>query len=92
MEKMLNEYLLRIEYRDSFADKIYPLIGNKPQAKNVCIDPLVSFGQATVSDKRISTNIIHQRFNRGESVQELEVDYGLQRQQIVNAIVFEEAS
>lgn len=92
MAEMLSEHLLRIDYTDSFADKIYPIVGNNPHGKDICVDPLVSFGRATVSEKRISTQIIHQRFNKGESVNELEADYGLEKQQVVSAIVFEEAA
>jgi len=90
--EILNVQLSRIEYTENFASKIYPLIGNNNSSRDISVDPLVSFGKASIANRNIPTEVINTRFNSGETVEELMADYGLEKQQVVSAVVFEEAA
>ena len=93
METLLNDQIQRIDWdSDSLAQRLYPEIAGYSGQKHVCVDPLLYFGQATVSDKKISTNVIYVRFNDGETVEDLQADYDLTEPEVTSAIVFEEAA
>ena len=93
IETLIHSQFQRIEWdENSMAQRIYPDIDGYTGSRHVCVDPLVLFGKATVSKKRISTNIIFDRFNDGETVEDLQADYGLTGPEVKSAIVFEEAA
>lgn len=55
----------------------------------IMIDPKISFGRPILVGTGISTTILAQRFQAGESMDELAHDYGRPRAQIEEAIRFE---
>jgi len=86
---MLDAYLSRIE-RDiaGFAARLYPFTGpagaNVP--RSVVIDPRISFGKPVLAGTNVPTVVIAQRYKAGESVRDLELDYGKSAEEIQEAI------
>lgn len=95
VKELLRAYLRRVE-RDNHAIpiRLYPFVSlaSAPDAKDVVIDPLVSFGRPTVSGSGVLTSILVQRIDAGESIEDLEEDYGLSGEQINAAVLFERAA
>ena len=82
-------YLRRIE-RDphGIPIRLYPFTrdpeADEPRA--VVIDPRISFGRPVLAGTGIATVIVAERFNAGESMEDLAVDYGRGRSDIEEAI------
>lgn len=89
MRSMLEAHLRRIE-RDASgqAVKLYLFTRkHKPdEPKVVVVDPYVSFGRPALVGTGIATAVIAERFEAGESIEELADDYGLQPRAIEEAI------
>lgn len=54
--------------------------------RSVVIDPRVAFGRPVLTGTGITTLTIAERFDAGESIEELAVDYGRSREEIEEAI------
>ena len=94
IRESLKSYLRRIE-RDSagLPIKLYPFTGyGGPQPpRSVVIDPLVSFGRPVLLGTGIPTSAVFERYQAGESVEELAEDYNLTSVDIQEAIRCEAA-
>src|SRR5438094_4650457 len=86
---LLKAHLRRIE-RDNkgFPLRLYPFtrVDETDQPKNIVIDPFISFGKAVITGTGVSTDIVAERFQAGESADELAHDYGCDREKIEEAI------
>ena len=86
---LIQAYLQRIE-RDPIGApvRLYPFTRErKPdEPKIIVIDPSISFGRPVLVGTGIATTIIAQRYQAGESVEELAEDYGRSRSDIEEAI------
>ena len=60
--------------------------------KVIVIDPYISFGRPVIQRKGISTAIIADRIDAGESVENLTEDYNLDSWEIEEAIIYERAA
>ena len=89
IRQLLQMYLRRID-RDphGIPIRLYPFTrdpeADEPRA--VVIDPRISFGRPVLAGTGIATVIVAERFNAGESMEELAVDYGRRRSDIEEAI------
>lgn len=94
MRKLFEEYLKRVEWDDwQFPIRLYPFVsGEASSARPIAIDPGIAFGRPVVVRKRISTAIIAERLDSGESVADLAEDYGLATDEIEQAVVYERAA
>jgi uncharacterized protein (DUF433 family) len=92
IRQVLRVYLERVE-RDErgLASRFYPLIPGVSQTepKAVVIDPRLSFGRPSLSTAGISTFILAERFDAGESLEDLAEDYGVELTYIRQAIQYE---
>jgi uncharacterized protein (DUF433 family) len=92
MEKILEAFLSRVA-RDAEGRplRLHPFI--VPNAyedrRVVSIDPRVAYGRPHVADRGISTAILAERLNAGESIAELAYDYRLDEKDIAQAILYE---
>ena len=93
-EKMfIKVYLQRIE-RDTqgLAKRLYPVSrGGLHTQKIIVIDPFVSFGRPTLTGTGISTAIIAERWNAGDSFSVSARDYGIKKTQVEEAVWYEKA-
>lgn len=92
MEQVVDIYLRRIQ-RDSvgFPRRLYPFLANADSnaPRLIMIDPFISFGRPVIAGTGISTAIISERREAGETVTELAIDYGRTEEEINAAILYE---
>ena len=92
MEQVLEAYLRRV-VRDprGLPVRLYPFTspGTRDDNRVVAIDPRLSYGRPSIERKGISTAILAERLNAGETVQDLADGYGLTEEEVTEAIVYE---
>lgn len=95
MKRLLEAHLARVEWdRWKFPVRLYPFLRAEASddARPIAIDPSIQFGRPIVLRRGISTRIIAERIDAGESLTELAEDYGLEIHEIEEAIVYERAA
>ena len=92
MKAALAGCLERIE-RDpkGLAIRLYPFSG-RPEARAIVIDPRVRFGRPCVTGTGVATDVIVDRFDAGDTIDEIARDYGRPARDIEEAIRFEKAA
>ena len=95
MRRLFDEYLKRVEWDEwQFPVRLYPFVSGETQQSHrpIVIDPTIAFGRPVVLRMGISTSIIAERIDAGETVAELAVDYGLSVPEIEQAVLYERAA
>jgi uncharacterized protein (DUF433 family) len=71
--------------------RLYPFTRYREieEPRPVTIDPRIAFGRPVLTGTGIPTEMIAERFNAGESIDELAADYDRRREEIEEAIRFE---
>ena len=95
MRRMFEEHLLRIEWdRKHVPVRLFPFLSTQASssARSIVIDPRIAFGRPIVARKSISTQVIRDRIDAGESLREVAEDYGLRPEEIEEAIFYERAA
>jgi len=94
MEQILEAFLRRV-VRDAegLPVRLYPFTSpaSRRDQKVVAIDPRISYGRPSIERKGISTAILVERLNAGETVEDLADSYGLTHDEVTEAIVYESA-
>jgi uncharacterized protein (DUF433 family) len=94
MEQILEAFLRRV-VRDAkgLPIRLYPFTtpGIREDSRVVAIDPRISYGRPSIERKGISTAILAERLNAGESVKDLADSYELTEDEVTEAIVYESA-
>ena len=89
IRELLEKYLRRVE-RDErkLAVRLFPYTSKQEieDVRLVVIDPRVSFGRPVITGSGVATFIIAERFESGESIEELSRDYIMEREEIEEAI------
>lgn len=92
MERILDVFLRRLT-RDVEGRplRLYPFIASQSfeDGRVVSIDPRVAYGRPSIARKGISTAILAERVNAGESIRDLASYYDLDEKEIEEAIVYE---
>jgi uncharacterized protein (DUF433 family) len=95
MRRIFDEHLKRVVWnKEQFPARLYPflsadgLTGERP----IAIDPQIAFGRPIVLRKGISTRVIAERIDAGETVRELAADYDLFETEIEDAVLYERAA
>jgi uncharacterized protein (DUF433 family) len=91
MPEVLAGYISRVTFVDFKPQEFFPVtrLDELASPKIISIIPKVSFGRPVIKRKAISTRVISERFNSGESVLELANDYELDHFEIEEAIRYE---
>lgn len=93
VKELLAAHLERVERDDrAIPIRLYPVLPGEKDARSVVIDPAVAFGRPMVAGSGILTSVLVQRIDAGESLADLEADYGLSEAQIKSAVLFERAA
>jgi len=95
MRRLFAEHLKRVEWDSSrFPVRLYPFLSAAAPSEErpIVIDPRIAFGRPVVQRKGISTTIIAERVDAGESVDDIAADYDLRPLEIEQAIVYERAA
>ena len=95
MRQLFNEHLNRIEWDKSESPiRLYPFLsvvsagGERP----IVINPHIAFGRPVVESKGVSTSVIVERIDAGESVEDVANDYDLGPSAIEQAILYQRAA
>jgi uncharacterized protein (DUF433 family) len=89
LRHLLDSSLKRIEWENDFAVRLYPWVRAeiaREQPKTIVVDPRRGFGQPVIAGTGIEARIVAQRHRAGESITELARDYGVDLEQIEDAI------
>ena len=89
--EIVGVYLARIERDPKGLFKFFPFVRERSagEPKFIVIDPAIGFGKPVIAGTGISTAVIASRFNARESVPALAEEYGLEPQQVEEAIRWE---
>jgi uncharacterized protein (DUF433 family) len=101
MKELLHAYLRRID-RDEhgIALRLFPFTsgreltpdGTSAAPRVIAIDPAVAYGRPVIVGSRVPTTEVFQRFNAGESPDELAADFGRTTAEILEAVRCENAA
>jgi uncharacterized protein (DUF433 family) len=84
LHEQLKLHLKRIECDEQgLARRLYPFMG---EARNVIIDPRVSFGRPVLAGTGVPIDNLVERLNAGDTVEDLADDYGLTPDVVRDAI------
>jgi len=89
MQQVIEDHLSRVEWDETGLPALfYPFARDihAQDKKIIVIDPRVSFGRPVLVGTGIVTSIIAERFNAGESMDDLAQDYGRSRLEIEEAV------
>lgn len=95
MRKLFDEHLKRVEWKvPQFPIRLYPFPSFEGiQAERpIAIDSEIAFGRPVVARRSISTRVIADRIDAGETVDELAADYDLTPPEIKEAVLYERAA
>lgn len=91
LRKMLEVHLRRIDWDSKMAVRIYPFI-ELDEEKWIAIDPAIKFGRPVIMHKGVSTSILADRIDAGESLAAVADDYDLDVCEVEMAILYERAA
>lgn len=90
MRKLFEEHLKRVDWDEwQFPVRLYPFVSGDSDRRPIAIDPKIAFGRPVVLRAGVSTGIIAERIDAGETVADLADDYNLSPSEIEEAIVYE---
>jgi uncharacterized protein (DUF433 family) len=95
MRKVLEAHLRRVEWDPSkLPIRFYPFFSSDTPGEQriIAIDPGVAFGRPIVHRVGVSTQVIADRLDAGERVDDLANDYGLSSSEIEQAVLYERAA
>lgn len=93
MRHVLKAHLSRIERSANFPIRLHPFVqADVSDAKPIVIDPAVGFGRPIVARTGVSTSVIAERIDAGESVDEVAADYGMRAEEVADAVTYERAA
>ena len=83
--ELIADRLQQFDYEDGLAVRWHPRGRETP----ILIDPRVAFGAPTVAGTGVATWIARERFEAGETPEDIEADFGLTQEQLAAALAFE---
>ena len=92
LEEILQIFLRRLVWDvEGLPVRLYPFVapGVPDDRRIITIDPRLSYGRPSLASKGISTAILAERVNAGEKIEELADYYGLDKQDVKEAILYE---
>lgn len=95
MREVLQAHLRRVEWDASqFPVRLYPFSPAEAasSARPIAIDPAVAFGRPILVSRGITTAVIADRIDAGETVEALATDYDVEMEEIQQAVVYERAA
>lgn len=98
MRQVLEAHLKRVKWdANKFPVRLYPFVSSVASdsdmaAMPIAIDPGISFGRPVIISRSISTAVIADRIDAGETVEALAADYDLTVSEIEQAVLYERAA
>lgn len=94
MREVLAAHLSRVEWDGNrFPIRLYPYLATErsDSVRSIAIDPAVAFGRPIVARRGITTAVLVERYDAGESLTDVAADYDLTESEVTQAIVYEQA-
>ncbi len=92
IKAILDGLVKRIDWERNLPCRFFPPLPNRVEARTVVIDPRVSFGRPVIARIGVSTGVIVDRINAGESPREVATDYGASADEIMDALAYDRAA
>lgn len=93
MRKLFEQHLMRVDWDEwQFPVRLYPFVSGDPDRRPIAIDPKIAFGHPVVLRAGVSTGVIAERIDAGETVADLTEDYGLTVDEVEQAVLYERAA
>lgn len=95
MRKVFDRHLARVVWEvPEFPVRLYPFLASEAlsPAQPIAIDPQIAFGRPILVSRGITTHVIAERIDAGESVGDLAADYELSAAEIEEAVLYERAA
>lgn len=88
MRQIVEAHLERLEWENLAVARLYPFTRARDihSPRSIVIDPRYSFGRPVLAISHISTEVIFERYQAGESIDELTEDYGCEKIDIEEAV------
>ncbi|MBI3981724.1 MAG: DUF433 domain-containing protein [Gemmatimonadetes bacterium] len=94
MKRLLQDHLKRVDWDEwQFPVRLYPFPTSEAITPDrpIAIDPTIAFGRPVLVKRGVTTEVIAERIDVGESVEELAADYDVEPADIEQAVVYERA-
>jgi len=95
MRKVFEEHLRRVEWDvPQVPIRLYPFLtaeATSPE-RPIAIDPRIAFGRPVLLSQGVTTHVITERIDAGETIEALAADYDLTPTEIEDAILYERAA
>jgi uncharacterized protein (DUF433 family) len=95
MRKVFEQHLERVVWDvPQLPIRLYPFLSSEDfaPARPIAIDPQIAFGRPILVRKGVSTHVIAERIDAGETVAGLAADYDLSSEEIEEAVLYERAA
>jgi uncharacterized protein (DUF433 family) len=84
----IRERLEQFDYEHDLALRWHP----RGRSSIILVDPRIAFGAPIIGDTGLATWVVKERYEAGESLEEIEDDFAVSRPQLVAALEFEEVA
>lgn len=84
-KEVLDPFLARLDYRDGYACRWWPLGRSRP----IVVDPEYGYGLPVIQDSGVRTELVRERMEAGDSIQQIADDFNEDPARIEAAIQFE---
>lgn len=93
MRTILQAYLKRLVYAPhGFSTRLYPIVPWAPEHQDYLIDPKVAYGKPIIKKHGVRVATIVDRYNGDEPVERLAQEYGLEQEEVRQAIAYARAA
>lgn len=94
MAELFRAHVERIEWDQALPVRLYPFPSGAPgdTRRGIVIDARRAFGRPIISRRGISTAVIVQRIDAGELANEIAADYKLTDDEVLEALIYEQAA
>ncbi len=87
-EELIGEYISRIDFEEGgLPDVVYPWIPGS-ERKSIQINPRIRFGQPTIAGTGISVAVVQDRFEAGESAEDIAASYEISFARVEDALAY----
>lgn len=90
IKRVLADHLERID-RDPLGQpqRLYPFVPHQRSARTVVIDPRISYGRPVIDGRGVTTKVLVERLDAGESIADLMADYSLEQEESEEGLLYE---
>jgi uncharacterized protein (DUF433 family) len=95
LRQVFDAHLHRVEWDEwQFPVRLYPFMSSSvpSELKSVAIDPGIAFGRPIVPSRGITTEVLADRIDAGEDIEDVVADYKLSVAEVEQAILYERAA